>query len=74
MRKVKDTPIASQEEADETREYLIKETAETLKITREDATQRVDALFASGLLKKINPLTAFGQFQIDSFMRNPPKP
>ena len=62
-------PIKSQEEANEVKQYLVKTTSETLKISMEKAKFRVDALFLSGLLNEVSPLTMYGQMRIDRFMQ-----
>lgn len=62
-------PIKSQAEANEVKQYLIKTTSDTLKISMAKAAFRVEALFLCGLLNEVNPLTKYGQMRIDTFMQ-----
>ena len=64
-------PIKSEKEADEVKDYLNKETINQFGIAIEEATIRVNALFNSGILNDINPLSDSGQFQIDVFLQIP---
>lgn len=68
---VSDEPIKSQQEADEARQYIIRETAATLNIPVAEATRRVNALFKSGILNIVDPSTTDGQMRIDAFMSIP---
>lgn len=63
-----DEPIKSQQEADEIFNYLVKTTADTMKISTEQATKRVKALFDSGILEGGNPNSIVTQFKITKFL------
>jgi hypothetical protein len=69
MKRIK--PIASQEEANHVRLWLVNTAVTTLDITPEQANKRIDALFASGKLKGLHPDSTLFKMITDKYMQTP---
>ncbi|MHA4844449.1 hypothetical protein ACX0G7_09805 [Flavitalea antarctica] len=64
-------PIKTEKEATEVTNYLIETTMSTLKIDREEATKRVNALLKTDIMNGFNPDKPAHQIAVDMFMQIP---
>ena len=64
-------PIKSQDEANKVFSYMVDTTADRLNISHEQAVERVNALFSSGILDGGSPDNPVTQMRIDQFLQTP---
>lgn len=65
-------PITSKEEFESVKNFLRAETMNALKISAEDADERLSNLYESGILKKFKNDTPIMRRVVETFLRTPP--